>query len=85
MNKRRRVDGENFGLSAKEEEIMSALEAGEHAEAVATRFGTNLSTILTMERRFIITTGMLTDFERRTRASDARYRAALAASGGAYA
>ncbi|QPT09842.1 hypothetical protein [Sphingomonas paucimobilis] len=82
--KQRRADGENFGLSAKEEQIMDALDAGERAESVALRFGTGLSTILTMERRYTITTGMLTDFDRRTRASDARYRAALAASGGAY-
>lgn len=85
MSKQRRADGENFGLSAKEEQIMDALEAGERAEAVAARFGTGLPTVLMMERRYIITTGMLTDFDRRTRASDARYCAALAASGGAYA
>lgn len=83
--KQRRPVGENFGLSAKEEEIMVALESGECAETIAARFGTGLATVLMMEHRYIITEGMLTDFDRRTRASDARYRAALAACGGTYA
>ncbi|MFN3676196.1 MAG: hypothetical protein ACK4TC_09465 [Sphingomonas pseudosanguinis] len=73
-----------YGLTPREEAAVVRLEAGESKESVAAALGMTRQTVEYYASHFVVTENILTKFERTTRRSDARYRAALAASGGCY-
>ncbi len=81
----KRHPAEAFGLSEREEQIVLALEKNTTPGAIARHFGISLASVMVIKGRYIITDKHLNGFERRCRASEARYRAALAATGKVFA
>lgn len=73
-----------YGLTPREEAAVVRLEAGESKESVAAALGLSHQMVAYYASHFVVNENVLTRFERATRRSDARYRAALAASGGSY-
>lgn len=75
---------QSYGLTEREEAAVTRLEAGESKASVAKAMGLTIQTVRYYASHYMVTPSVLTHFERATRRSDARYRAALAASGGCY-
>ena len=80
-----RPHDEAHGLTAREAAVVARLEAGDLIEDVATAFRISAGSVKSMKQRYVITTEQLTGFDRMVRRGEARYAAALAATGKVYA
>jgi FixJ family two-component response regulator len=73
------------GLTPGEAAVVDRLEAGETPAQVAAALGMAPKTVKVLAGRYIIGAEQLTGFDRMVRRGEARYAAALAATGKVYA